>query len=245
MNVCIARLPRGESVVRPASHCPHCKAPIAWHDNIPLASFLALGARCRHCREKISWRYFFVELVSGGLWLFFWNRFGFSWPFAAGVLLGSILLAVSMTDFETGFIPDALTLPGIAAGLVLSALDPAMHHEVFWYRGFMQSGVGLAAGGAILLATGWLGNLIFRKESMGGGDVKLLAMIGAFLGAKETVWVFFLSPVVALPFALYMKFFRKAETIPYGPFLALTGAGFFIYGDWITKMITLMGAANA
>ncbi len=235
LNVCIYRFPLGQSVLQPGSHCPHCKTPIRWIDNIPLVSFVLLRARCRQCREKISWRYFLVELASAGMWPLLWHRFGPSPFFAAGIILCSILLAITVTDFETGIIPDAFTFPGMAAGLILSAAFPVLQGRTIWLDGLVQSGLGLAMGGALLLAIGWFGTVIFRKESMGGGDIKLLAMIGSFLGIKMTAFVFLFSPLLSMPLALYMKFFRKAETIPFGPFLALSAFLFFVFGDWVAR----------
>ncbi len=237
LNVCIHRIPKEESIVRPASHCPACQQGIAWQDNIPLVSFLWLRCRCRNCRAKISPRYFLVELFSGGLWLWLWKLYGLSGFFIAGVLLFSILLVVSATDFETGLIPDKLTFPGMAAGILLSVFFPALQKENLWYWGGLKSLLGLATGGGILLGIGFFGNWVFKKESMGGGDIKLIAMLGAFLGIEKTLLVFLFAPLMAIPFALYMKFARKAETIPFGPFLALAGALLFVYGDWIGRTL--------
>lgn len=236
LNVCIHRMPRGESIVNPPSHCPGCIKSIAWYDNIPVLSFLILMGKCRYCGTRISSRYFFVELASGALWLSLWFMYGFSWVFAAGVVLLSILLAVSVIDLETGLIPDKFTFPGMTIGLILSAVSPQLHDQILWYRGLTHSAIGLLAGGGILFAIGMLGNFLFRKESMGGGDVKLLAMLGAFLGWKKVILIFLFSPLTALPFALYAKFVEKGETIPFGPFLAVTGAWMFIYGDKISEI---------
>lgn len=237
LNVCSFRLPRGESVVFPGSHCPKCGAAVQWHDNIPLISYLMLGAKCRSCKAGISIRYFMGELLNGLLWLGLWFLYGISAQFFAGIILFSILLTVTFTDFETGLIPDKMTFPGMAAGLVLSAAFPQLHGKEIWYLGLINSAIGLLAGGGILILTGLLGNLIFRKESMGGGDVKLLAMIGAFLGWEKVLLVFMFAPLTAIFFALYMKFVKKSETIPFGPFLALTGALFFTHGDRIISYI--------
>jgi leader peptidase (prepilin peptidase)/N-methyltransferase len=233
LNVCIFRMPREESIVSPGSRCPSCRKPVAWYDNIPLVSYLALGGKCRDCRQRISPRYFFVELCTGFLGYYLWRRYGCSWEFAAAALLFPVLLAVAMTDLETGFIPDKLTFFGGVAGLTLSGLAPALMGQSAWYGGLLQAGLGLLAGGGILVAIGYLGNAIFRKETMGGGDIKLLAMVGTFIGWKEVIFVFLFAPILAAPFALYAKFARKAETIPFGPYLAVTGALFYLFGDRI------------
>ncbi len=237
LNVCSFRLPRGESVVFPGSHCPNCASAVKWYDNIPLVSFIALGGKCRNCMKKISIRYFFGELLCGLIWLGLWLFYGISAEFFAGIILFSILLTVTFTDFETGLIPDKMTFPGIAAGLVLSTVFPQLQDRDLWYWGLMDSALGVFAGGGILIFTGWLGSIVFKKESMGGGDVKLLALIGAFIGWEKAILVFFFAPLTAILFALYMKYFKKSETIPFGPFLALTGALFFTHGDKVISYL--------
>ncbi len=239
LNVCISRMPKGESIVMPGSHCPHCKKPIAWYDNVPLLSFLILRGKCRQCREKISPRYFGVELVSGILWMFLGSTYPVGGTLAAGLLFFSILLCVTITDLETGYIPDKLTLPGILAGLILSALAPELVGQAIWQFGIWESLLGILAGGGLLLVTGYLGDFIFKTETMGGGDIKLLALIGAFLGWQKVIFVFLFSPVAAVPFGLYAKYSKRAQTIPYGPFLAITGAIFFLYGKAILSWIFL------
>ncbi|MFA6599733.1 MAG: prepilin peptidase [Candidatus Omnitrophota bacterium] len=233
LNVCIHRMPKEESIVSPGSHCPACGKPVAWYDNVPLVSYLLLRGKCRQCGAKISPRYFVVELVTALLWFLLWLRFGAGASFAAGAVLVSVLLAVTMTDLETGLIPDKMTYPGMAVGLLLSAAFPALQHEGLWWAGLVRSLLGLAAGGGILLAVGFAGNLIFRKETMGGGDVKLLALIGAFVGWSEAIFVFLFAPIFAIPFALHAKFARKQETIPFGPYLALAGILFYFFGEKI------------
>jgi leader peptidase (prepilin peptidase)/N-methyltransferase len=231
LNVCIYRLPRGLSLLAPSSSCPHCGAKIAWRDNIPLLSFWLLRARCRHCKEVISFRYFFVELVSALGWLALWLTYGLSgYFFTSGIFL-SLLFVVILTDGETGLIPDAVTIPGMIAGLAASVLDPALFRETIWYRGLLSSGTGLLAGGVLLWLAGFLGRLVFKKDSMGGGDIKLLAMIGSFIGWQKVLLTFFTAPFLALPFALYARFARREATLPYGPFLALAAALQFFFGN--------------
>ncbi len=243
LNVCIYRFPRGESVIRPGSHCPACQKSIGWRDNLPLASFISLGGKCRHCGAKIAPRYFMVELISGLLWVGIWLTHGLT-PYAlAGIVLVSILLAVTVTDFETGLIPDALSLPGIGIGLLLGGLFPELQGTNVWYLGLVRAALGLVMGGGIIYLTGMIGSFVFRRESMGGGDVKLLAMIGAFLGVKKTALVFLFAPFAAMPFALYTLFLKarkkedlRYQSIPYGPFLAVTAAIFYFFGDKISSV---------
>lgn len=234
LNVCIHRMPKDESIVSPGSHCPQCKKMIAAGDNVPLLSFIFLRGKCRHCSAKIPVRYFAVELANALLWLWLWKLYGLTPLFFSGAALFSILLAVSATDLETGLIPDKLSLPGMALGLLFSAVWPVLHGQTVWFWGLAHSAAGLLAGGGILFAVGLLGNFIFRKDSMGGGDIKLLAMMGSFLGAQKAAMVFFISPFFALPLALYLKLFRKEEIMPFGPYLALAGICSYVYADIFT-----------
>lgn len=246
LNVCIHRMPKDESIVSPGSHCPHCGKPVKAYDNIPLVSWLVLGGKCRSCSAKISPRYFAVEFVNAFMWLCLWKIYALSPFFFAGAVLFSILLAMTVTDLETGLIPDKLSIPGMIAGLVMSTAWPALQGQDVWYWGLAHSAGGLLTGGAILMGVGLLGTFIFRKDAMGGGDVKLLAMMGAFMGIQKAFLIFFISPFFAMPMALYLKFFRKAETLPFGPYLAMAGITSFLYGEkliaWIFK---IYGVSNA
>lgn len=237
LNVCIYRMPREISIVKPRSSCPHCKALIPWYWNIPLVSFLWLRGKCGRCKRPISVRYFCIELATGIFWLFLWGEYGFSVEFATRLIFFSLLFVAIVTDFETGLIPDQITIPGMIAGLILGAVGHGQFLQAAWHQRLLDSGLGLLAGGGILFLTGWLGTLVFRKDSMGGGDVKLLAMIGAFVGLKNVFLVFLLAPFPALPLALWQRFVKKEETIPYGPFLALAGVALFLYAGPIQNYI--------
>ena len=149
-----------------------------------------------------------------------------------------MILVATMTDFETGLIPDQITLPGMLLGLALSVTGHGHFEQGLWYQKILASTAGLLAGGGILILVGWLGKLVFRKDAMGGGDVKLLAMIGAFVGAPKVVLIFFLAPFPALPLALWQRFVKKEETIPFGPFLALAGVLVFMEGDAVLKFLS-------
>ena len=238
LNVCIYRMPRDLSIVLPRSFCPHCKAKIPWYENIPLASYLLLRGKCFRCRKPIAFRYFLVELAAAGIALWLWQRYGLSVEFAASAIFFAMILVVTMTDFETGLIPDQITYAGMILGLGLSVAGYGHFTQPFWYQKLLASGAGLLTGGGSLLLIGWLGKLVFRKDSMGGGDVKLLAMIGAFVGVTKVVLIFFLAPFPALPFALWQRFIKKEETIPFGPFLALTGAFIFMEGDAVLNFLS-------
>jgi leader peptidase (prepilin peptidase) / N-methyltransferase len=238
LNVCIYRMPRDLSIVLPRSFCPHCKIMIPWYENIPLVSYLLLRGKCFRCRRPISIRYFLVELTTAvGAWLL-WQRYGLSAEFAVSAIFLAMILVATMTDFETGLIPDEITITGMILGLALSVTGHGHFGQTLWYQKFLASLAGLLAGGGILILTGWLGKLVFRKDSMGGGDVKLLAMIGAFVGVTKVGLIFLLAPFPALPFAFWQRFVKKEETIPFGPFLALAAALVFMEGDAVLNFVS-------
>ncbi|HQB12581.1 MAG TPA: prepilin peptidase [Candidatus Omnitrophota bacterium] len=240
LNVCIHRMPRELSIVWPGSYCPKCKIPIPWYENIPILSYLILGGKCFRCKRPISFRYFFVELLTAVSWLLIWRMYGLSPEFAIAVVFVSAMIVVTLTDLETGLIPDLITIPGMLFGLVVSVVSADAFPEGLWYHKLFASAIGLAGGGAVLMLTGWFGNLVFRKESMGGGDIKLLAMTGAFIGIEKTLLVFMFSPFIALPFAIFYRFVKRQETIPYGPFLALMSVVFFFKGTEILNFLSTL-----
>ena len=251
LNVCIHRLPRGESVVTPRSHCPHCNHLIAAYDNIPLISYLLLRGKCRYCHARISPLYFFVELSTGFLFLFFYWIFGLSSLLAKFVVLGAVLVTLTVTDWQTRLLPDRITFPGMALGLVFSQIVPVGDgsapfliravgiEELPWRLGsLLDSLLGAAAGAGLLYL---LGELYFRlrhQEGMGFGDVKMMAMAGFFLGPKLvllTIWLASISG--ALLGGSYILFSRKewrSFPLPFGSFL---GAGALIAAAWGRKLL--------
>ncbi len=237
LNVCILRLPRGRSIVSPPSHCPRCKSPIKFYDNIPLVSFLLLWGRCRYCREPISWRYPLVELLNGLLYVWVVNEFPLGGEAVLLMLFCSSLLVITFIDFDHQIIPDVITLPGMLVGLTLapffmSALgDPLPFHldrllpqTGPYLTGFLNSLIGLLLGGGPLFAIGWIWEKLRNVEAMGGGDVKLMGMVGSFLGWKGallTIMLGALTGSVAGLLLIALKRQTMEKVIPFGPFLAL------------------------
>jgi leader peptidase (prepilin peptidase)/N-methyltransferase len=212
LNVCIYRLPARKSIITPSSFCPHCQQPIRAYDNIPVLSFLILKGRCRHCGGTISWQYPMVEAVTGLLFMGLAYKWGFSGRALIYGLLVCALVVVTFIDLHHQLIPDKITLPGMALGLGLTFLSLL---PVDW----AQSLLGLALGGGIL----YLAALLSRG-GMGGGDIKLAALIGVFLGWKKVLLTIFagvsLGSLVGLGLILFRGKGRK-DKIPFGPFLAL------------------------
>ena len=216
LNVCIYRLPREESVAWPSSHCPACSRPIAPYDNIPILSYVALAGRCRSCRAKISPRYPVVELANALGWVAIVAYFGWTPAAAAYAALFSALLVITGTDLSHTIIPDSVTLPGIVVGLVGAATILPV--------GFANAVLGVLVGGGLLWGLAVVSPYLFGKEGMGGGDIKLLAMVGAFLGwraALLTIMIGALTGSVVGISLIVFKILRRDEYIPFGPFLAL------------------------
>ncbi len=239
LNVCIYRWPQdppNNNVIKPNSYCPNCKKPIAWYDNIPVISYILLKGRCRNCRKKISWRYPFVEVFSALIWVFCYSFFGVSVKTFVFILYFSLLLVGSMVDFEHRIIPDEVTVGGMLLGLVLSFIFPQLHNSEAHLVGFLKSFVGAIVGGGMIYLIAILGEWIFKKEAMGGGDVKLQAMIGAFLGWKCAILSFFLGCFIGSVLGIYNIIRYKDNTLPFGPCLAIGSVICMFWGEKILHM---------
>lgn len=201
-----------ESIVFPGSHCPACHAPIHAWENIPVFSFLFLRGRCRACHTRISWRYPLIELLTALLFCALVYRFGMTVETLVYIVFVSLLIIISFIDLDHRLIPDVLSAPGIGLGLLASAVLP-----ITW----AESLLGMLLGGGLILLTGLIGSWFFKKEAMGGGDVKLMALIGAFLGWKMVFLTIFFASVVGALIGIIYKLITKDEYIPFGPFLSL------------------------
>ncbi len=239
LNVCIYRLPKGESIISPPSHCPHCKKHIPYYYNIPLLSYIYLRGRCRFCRGPISFRYFAVELISALSFLFLFNHFSLSLIFIIMSLLVISLIVASFIDLEHELIPDVITLPGLGIGIIISFILPHLQGTGVHLLALRKSVLGSVVGAGSIYAIGLLGKAIFKKESMGGGDVKLLAMIGAFVGWEKVLVTFFVAPLFGSVVGIILKLKEKKEHIPYGPYLSLAAVISILWGDeiigWLLK----------
>jgi len=228
VNVCIYRIPLKKSIVFPPSSCPNCNEKIRFYDNIPLISYILLLGKCRHCQNPLAWHYPFVEAVTGLLSLALFIKYGLSYQYFLYLLFTTSLVAISFIDLQHQIIPDVISLPGIVAGLATSFLPG----NISW----LDSLIGIIAGGGSLYLVAFVYERITGKEGMGGGDIKLLAMIGAWLGWMSLHFIILISSlagvIVGVP-CLLMAGKGLRVRIPFGPFLALGALLFFFFGHAI------------
>jgi len=238
LNVCIYRIPKDKSIIRPGSSCPACNTSIKFYDNIPIVSYILLKGRCRHCNAHISFKYPLVEVITAFLFLFLYDKFGMTLELPVYMVFLSLLVVISFIDLELQIIPDILSLGGLVAGFFLAFFRPSFT--------WLDSIYGIFLGGGILFAIAMGYKLIAKREGMGGGDIKLLGMIGAFCGIKGVVFSLMagslIGTIVGIPLML-IKREGRTYAIPFGPFLSL-GALLYvcageviIYGffDFLTK----------
>lgn len=233
LNVCIYRIPRNESIIWPGSRCPKCGKPVRAWDNIPVISYLVLRGRCRFCSEPISVRYPVVELLSALMAVSMLYRFGPTLAFVIYYAWACVLLVITFIDLDFQIIPDRLSLGGILVGLPLVSFLPVTYRDAL---------MGLVVGGGLLLAVIYGYYFLTGKEGMGGGDVKLLAMIGVFTGWQGVLFTTFASSLIGTLVGIPWAYLKKGSegtlkaAIPFGPFLALGGLIYVFWGqslvDW-------------
>jgi len=229
LNVCIYRLPRDESIVFPPSHCPSCNGKIAPGDNVPLLSYLILRGKCRHCREKISPIYPLVEFLTASLFLLFTYHLGLGAELIPCLIFGSAMIVIFFIDLAHQIIPDIITLPGILLGL---AFTPLLPHT------FLEGIIGIFGGGALFYLIA-----VLSRGGMGGGDIKMVAMMGAFLGWKLLVVAIFLALLSGSSVGIFLLATRikgRKDPIPFGPFLVLGSILAVLWGrelvEWYLKL---------
>lgn len=259
LNVCIARLPHGRSIATPPSHCPRCQSGIKFYDNIPVISFLLLRAKCRNCGEPISWRYPAVELLNAACYLWVAHEFWLGGEAFLLMALCSSFIVITFIDYDHQIIPDVITYPGMIIGLTLAPFfmsslgDPLPFHldqYLPWsgpyVTGFLNSCIGLILGGGPLFAIGWIWEKLRHVEAMGFGDVKLMGMVGSFLGWKNDILTIMLAALAGSIVGGALIVLKKHEmdkVIPFGPFLVAGALVSAFYGQdiilWYLGLIRL------
>ena len=231
LNVCIYRLPNSKSIVHPGSTCPQCATAIRFYDNIPVLSYLWLKGHCRYCGAAIPLRYPIVELIGGLFALGTYLKFGLTIEMPIYYIFIAALLVVTFIDIDHRIIPDVITLPGIPLFFAASFALPQITYT--------QSLAGIVLGGGSLFLVAWIYNLITKREGMGGGDIKLLAMIGAVIGWQGVLFTIFASSLIGTLAGLVVMVQSRQGmklAVPFGPFLAI---GSIIYLFFGTRLITL------
>lgn len=231
LNVVITRLPQNEPLGANRSRCPHCRERIFWYDLIPLISFMVLRGRCRRCGAAIPSRYPLVELAGALLAISLWREFPHSPLLLSYFPFAMALVALSIIDLEQGLLPDAITLPGIALGLTLALILPDLD--------FFLALTGAVAGGGVFLGIAWIYQKWSGRAGLGGGDVKLLAMIGAFLGLASLPWVILISAALGTLAGIILILIKgeggqdnwRTLPLPYGPFLAAGALSYLFFRD--------------
>jgi leader peptidase (prepilin peptidase)/N-methyltransferase len=234
LNVCIVRIPHGDSIIEPGSHCPGCQSAIHFYDNIPVISYFLLLGRCRRCSMRISPRYLVVELMMAFLVMALYHEFGLSLAFFVSVIFVAALVVISFIDLAVRIVPDAISLPGIVAGLLFSLIARYLIHDsADLVPSPLSALLGVLVGGGFLLALAWAYEAFTGVEGMGGGDIKLLAMIGAFLGWPSIPVTLFLSSlsgsVIGIS-AMLIKGVGRKYALPFAPFLCLGALLYLFFG---------------
>ncbi len=223
LNVVIYRLPRGLDVSRPRSRCTRCDSLIPWYRNIPVVSWIVLGGRCGDCREPISARYPLVEAAVGLLFGAAIYRWGVSWTALSSMIFGASMLVLALIDYDHKILPNVITLPGIVVGFALSLVDP----RIAW----VDAAIGIVVGGGLLYAVAWLYLKLRGQQGMGMGDVKMIAMIGAFVGWKGALLTVFLGSMFGSIVGIVLMRIKGKDwdhALPFGTFLALAA----VIVDW-------------
>ncbi len=237
LNVCIYRLPEEKSIISPSSHCPFCKNKLKWYHNIPIISYIFLQGKCAYCKKKISIRYPIVELLSGFFTIINYKIFGLSFDFFFYTIFIYLIIIVIFADLKYMIIPDEVSIGGIIIGFIMSFFS----NSITW----MQSLVGIIVGGGILYSIIIIYYFITKKEGMGGGDIKLIAMIGAFLGLKSIFFVIFIGSLLGTIIGIPVMIIKKKDknlAIPFGPFLSIAAIIYIYLGDiilnWYMNLFT-------
>jgi leader peptidase (prepilin peptidase)/N-methyltransferase len=230
LNVCICRLPQQESIVFPGSHCPQCDHPIPFYDNIPIISYLVLRRKCRSCHHPISLQYPIVEGLTAFVSLLLFLAFGPSWSYLIYFSFMAALIVITVIDLYHQIIPDVISLPGIGVGLLASLVLPEIT--------FLNSLLGILVGGGSLFLVATIYQWLFKREGMGGGDIKLLAMIGAFLGWKAVILTILFSSLIGSIAGIAIMVIKGKNfkyAIPFGPFLSLGATISLFYGEEVIR----------
>jgi len=235
LNVLIYRLPEEKSIIFPASNCPHCGKPIRFYDNIPVISFILLKGRCRACRGKISFRYPLVELITAVLSLLLFWKFGLTFKYLFSFIFVCALIVITFIDLDYQIIPDVITLPGIPIFFLAALIVMGLR--------FQDAFLGFLIGGGCLYVIAFVYELVTKREGMGGGDIKLLAMMGAFLGWQSLLFILLVSSLLGAVVGIAVMMIKGQDmkyAVPFGPFLSLAAVAYIFFGDTAMRLFVFM-----
>jgi leader peptidase (prepilin peptidase)/N-methyltransferase len=239
LNVCILSWGKEppESVLRPRSRCPKCGNQIAWYDNIPVISWLILRGKCRACSQSISLMYPLVELATAIIWVYSVWLFGPTLAAIRAAVFFTLLLGILVTDARAYIIPDEFTIGGIVLGLLITGIGGGVHGIAF-------SLIGGALGFGILWLVGWLGTIILKQDAMGGGDIKMMGMVGIFVGWSGVLLTIFLGALIGTIIFLPLSLLGRKKLVPFGVFLAIGAGVAYLFGPKIVQWysVTYLGA---
>ncbi|MBN2255861.1 MAG: prepilin peptidase [Deltaproteobacteria bacterium] len=234
LNVCIYRIPGDRSIILPRSYCPHCGQTIKFYDNIPVLSYLMLMGRCRTCKARISLQYPAVELITASLSAILFWRYGLSLQYLATFVFTCSLIVITFIDLEHQIIPDVITLPGIPLFFLAAVFIMKLR--------LIDVVLGIIIGGGILYLIAFAYELLRKTEGMGGGDIKLLAMIGAFLGWQSLWFIVMVSSILGAVIGITAMVIQKEDmkyAIPFGPFLSVGAVSYLFFGSCVTRLLFL------
>jgi leader peptidase (prepilin peptidase)/N-methyltransferase len=237
LNVCIYRLPREKSIVKPPSACPGCEKPIRFYDNVPIISYILLKGKCRDCGTKISVRYPLIEFLTALLFLILYRKLGLTFELLVFLIFVSLLITISFIDLDFQIIPDILSIGGVVLGLLLAIVRPLFRNMEPKF-GILDSLYGIGIGGGLLFVIAWSYQFVTKREGMGGGDIKLLGMIGAFCGMKGVIFSLVSGSVLGTLVGIPIMLAKGAGTkyaIPFGPFLSLGALVYVFMGDTLIR----------
>lgn len=234
LNVCIYRLPRSKGIITPSSACPNCSTRIKPYDNIPVVSYLILMGRCRYCKSRISLKYPIVEILNALLYYLAYQSFGFGLPLLVIFAFVSSMIVITFIDLEFQIIPDVITLPGIIIGLISASFIFPDPFEKIQYTGFLNSLIGILCGGGLFFIIA-----VLSRGGMGGGDIKMMAMVGAFLGYKGALLTTLLGSLAGSLVGIGLMVFKgkdRKTKVPFGPFLALGCLISLFFGETLLRL---------
>lgn len=235
LNVLIYRLPEETSIIFPASRCPHCRKAIRFYDNIPVISYILLKGRCRECHEKISFRYPLVELITAVISLLLFWKFGLTFKYLFSFIFVCALMVITFIDLDHQIIPDVITLPGIPIFFLAAVF--AMNLR------FLDAFLGFLIGGGCLYGIAIIYEWVTKREGMGGGDIKLLAMIGAFLGWQSLLFVLLVASLLGAVVGISVMMVKGQDmkyAVPFGPFLSFAAVAYIFFGDYAIRLFLFM-----